>query len=203
MPNIINELKLDFKDVLLRPKRSTLRSRSDAISTSIERHAYYRTRSPRDDRVDPTRPTGTPPDMEPSVGNRTGITGNSPFVILTVRGALNCAWNSCGVETLTKRISSITLCDESLRHVLNSDHKRAGSRCSPYRLTQTNRLTPIYARVNRSRAFRGADRRGRRREIAAVSHCPTHPTETGRRPGAGARQAAARPGRSHCAQLMH
>lgn len=29
MPNIINEIKLDFKDVLLRPKRSTLKSRSD------------------------------------------------------------------------------------------------------------------------------------------------------------------------------
>ncbi|XP_075223258.1 GMP reductase 1-like [Lycorma delicatula] len=29
MPNIINEIKLDFKDVLLRPKRSTLRSRAD------------------------------------------------------------------------------------------------------------------------------------------------------------------------------
>ncbi|XP_047001838.1 GMP reductase 1-like isoform X1 [Schistocerca americana] len=29
MPNIINDVKLDFKDVLLRPKRSTLRSRSD------------------------------------------------------------------------------------------------------------------------------------------------------------------------------
>lgn len=29
MPNIINEVKLDFKDVLLRPKRSTLKSRAD------------------------------------------------------------------------------------------------------------------------------------------------------------------------------
>uniref|UniRef100_A0ABD2WX95 GMP reductase n=1 Tax=Trichogramma kaykai TaxID=54128 RepID=A0ABD2WX95_9HYME len=29
MPNIINDVKLDFKDVLLRPKRSTLKSRSD------------------------------------------------------------------------------------------------------------------------------------------------------------------------------
>lgn len=28
MPNIINEVKLDFKDVLLRPKRSTLKSRA-------------------------------------------------------------------------------------------------------------------------------------------------------------------------------
>ncbi|CAG2175606.1 unnamed protein product, partial [Oppiella nova] len=29
MPNIQEGVKLDFKDVLLRPKRSTLRSRSD------------------------------------------------------------------------------------------------------------------------------------------------------------------------------
>ncbi|XP_071448966.1 GMP reductase 2-like [Hetaerina americana] len=29
MPNILNDVKLDFKDVLLRPKRSTLRSRAD------------------------------------------------------------------------------------------------------------------------------------------------------------------------------
>lgn len=29
MPNIINEIKLDFKDVMLRPKRSTLMSRND------------------------------------------------------------------------------------------------------------------------------------------------------------------------------
>ncbi|RZF33325.1 hypothetical protein LSTR_LSTR007670 [Laodelphax striatellus] len=29
MPNIVNEIKLDFKDVLLRPKRSILKSRSD------------------------------------------------------------------------------------------------------------------------------------------------------------------------------
>ncbi|XP_012266344.1 GMP reductase 1-like [Athalia rosae] len=29
MPNIINDIKLDFKDVMLRPKRSTLKSRSD------------------------------------------------------------------------------------------------------------------------------------------------------------------------------
>uniref|UniRef100_A0A1B6DSF6 GMP reductase n=1 Tax=Clastoptera arizonana TaxID=38151 RepID=A0A1B6DSF6_9HEMI len=29
MPNIVNEIKLDFKDVLLRPKRSTLKSRAD------------------------------------------------------------------------------------------------------------------------------------------------------------------------------
>ncbi|XP_028138599.1 GMP reductase 2 isoform X1 [Diabrotica virgifera virgifera] len=29
MPNIVNEIKLDFKDVLLRPKRSTIKSRND------------------------------------------------------------------------------------------------------------------------------------------------------------------------------
>ncbi|XP_051168266.1 GMP reductase 2-like [Leptopilina boulardi] len=29
MPTVINDIKLDFKDVLLRPKRSTLKSRSD------------------------------------------------------------------------------------------------------------------------------------------------------------------------------
>ncbi|EFN72360.1 GMP reductase 1 [Camponotus floridanus] len=40
MPNIINDIKLDFKDVLLRPKRSTLRSRADhGLFTTI--HKYY------------------------------------------------------------------------------------------------------------------------------------------------------------------
>ncbi|ENN78280.1 GMP reductase 1 [Dendroctonus ponderosae] len=39
MPNIINEIKLDFKDVLLRPKRSTLRSRSDV---NLHRHITFR-----------------------------------------------------------------------------------------------------------------------------------------------------------------
>lgn len=34
MPHIINEVKLDFKDVLLRPKRSTLKSRND-VSTIL------------------------------------------------------------------------------------------------------------------------------------------------------------------------
>ena len=29
MPNVIHEVKLDFKDVLLRPKRSSIRSRAD------------------------------------------------------------------------------------------------------------------------------------------------------------------------------
>ncbi len=32
MPQVINEIKLDFKDVLLRPKRSSLRSRADVRS---------------------------------------------------------------------------------------------------------------------------------------------------------------------------
>ncbi|XP_066141000.1 GMP reductase 1-like [Euwallacea fornicatus] len=39
MPNIVNEIKLDFKDVLLRPKRSTLRSRSDV---NLHRHITFR-----------------------------------------------------------------------------------------------------------------------------------------------------------------
>ncbi|XP_066245954.1 GMP reductase 1-like [Euwallacea similis] len=39
MPNIVNEIKLDFKDVLLRPKRSTLRSRSDV---NLYRHITFR-----------------------------------------------------------------------------------------------------------------------------------------------------------------
>ena len=29
MPNIVDDVKLDFKDVLLRPKRSKIRSRAD------------------------------------------------------------------------------------------------------------------------------------------------------------------------------
>ena len=32
MPHVINEIKLDFKDVLLRPKRSALKSRADVRS---------------------------------------------------------------------------------------------------------------------------------------------------------------------------
>lgn len=32
MPRIDNDIKLDFKDVLLRPKRSTLKSRADVSS---------------------------------------------------------------------------------------------------------------------------------------------------------------------------
>ncbi|XP_060526189.1 GMP reductase 1-like [Cylas formicarius] len=39
MPNIVNEIKLDFKDVLLRPKRSTLRSRSDV---NLHRNITFR-----------------------------------------------------------------------------------------------------------------------------------------------------------------
>ena len=31
MPRIENDIKLDFKDVLLRPKRSTLKSRSEVF----------------------------------------------------------------------------------------------------------------------------------------------------------------------------
>ncbi|KAK9873876.1 hypothetical protein WA026_002231 [Henosepilachna vigintioctopunctata] len=39
MPNIINEIKLDFKDVLLRPKRSTLKSRNDV---NLRRNITFR-----------------------------------------------------------------------------------------------------------------------------------------------------------------
>uniref|UniRef100_A0A8C7DV07 GMP reductase n=1 Tax=Naja naja TaxID=35670 RepID=A0A8C7DV07_NAJNA len=35
MPHIDNDIKLDFKDVLLRPKRSTLKSRSETMNMSI------------------------------------------------------------------------------------------------------------------------------------------------------------------------
>lgn len=34
MPHIDNDVKLDFKDVLLRPKRSTLKSRSEVSQLS-------------------------------------------------------------------------------------------------------------------------------------------------------------------------
>ncbi|ETE64756.1 GMP reductase 2, partial [Ophiophagus hannah] len=34
MPHIDNDIKLDFKDVLLRPKRSTLKSRSENVAAS-------------------------------------------------------------------------------------------------------------------------------------------------------------------------
>ncbi|KAL1115114.1 hypothetical protein AAG570_007145 [Ranatra chinensis] len=39
MPNIVNEIKLDFKDVLLRPKRSTLKSRADV---DLQREITFR-----------------------------------------------------------------------------------------------------------------------------------------------------------------
>ena len=51
MPNIINDIKLDFKDVLLRPKRSTLKSRAEVstiyvckfyeVRCQIYIHFYY------------------------------------------------------------------------------------------------------------------------------------------------------------------
>lgn len=41
MPNIVNELKLDFKDVLLRPKRSTLKSRSDVSTYFAKFNAVF------------------------------------------------------------------------------------------------------------------------------------------------------------------
>ena len=34
MPRIDSDIKLDFKDVLVRPKRSTLRSRSEVINNT-------------------------------------------------------------------------------------------------------------------------------------------------------------------------
>lgn len=37
MPNIVNEIKLDFKDVMLRPKRSTLKSRADVSSLHYQK----------------------------------------------------------------------------------------------------------------------------------------------------------------------
>jgi len=39
MPHVDNEIKLDFKDVLIRPKRSTIRSRADV---DISRHYVFR-----------------------------------------------------------------------------------------------------------------------------------------------------------------
>lgn len=35
MPNIINEMKLDFKDVFLLPKRSAIKSRADVSNYII------------------------------------------------------------------------------------------------------------------------------------------------------------------------
>jgi hypothetical protein len=40
MPNINYEIKLDFKDVMLRPKRSTLKSRSD-VSIDFEFSRFF------------------------------------------------------------------------------------------------------------------------------------------------------------------
>ncbi|CAJ0965000.1 unnamed protein product [Ranitomeya imitator] len=39
MPRIDNDIKLDFKDVLLRPKRSTLKSRSEVSAFYI--HCFF------------------------------------------------------------------------------------------------------------------------------------------------------------------
>jgi GMP reductase len=43
MPRIENDIKLDFKDVLIRPKRSTLKSRSqvDLTRTFTFKHSQY------------------------------------------------------------------------------------------------------------------------------------------------------------------
>lgn len=45
MPRIDQEIKLDFKDVLIRPKRSTLRSRAEVCETRKEtralNHMFY------------------------------------------------------------------------------------------------------------------------------------------------------------------
>ena len=35
MPNIVDDVKLDFKDVLLRPKRSKIRSRADVSNFNL------------------------------------------------------------------------------------------------------------------------------------------------------------------------
>lgn len=35
MPRVDSDTKLDFKDVLVRPKRSTLKSRSDVSSVAV------------------------------------------------------------------------------------------------------------------------------------------------------------------------
>ena len=37
MPNIVDDVKLDFKDVLLRPKRSKIRSRADVSTPPTDR----------------------------------------------------------------------------------------------------------------------------------------------------------------------
>jgi len=43
MPRIDTDLKLDFKDVLFRPKRSTIRSRADVSMTFTDDHAAVTT----------------------------------------------------------------------------------------------------------------------------------------------------------------
>lgn len=41
MPRIDTDIKLDFKDVLIRPKRSTIKSRSDVSIKIIKRLFLY------------------------------------------------------------------------------------------------------------------------------------------------------------------
>jgi hypothetical protein len=41
MPRIDTDIKLDFKDVLIRPKRSTIKSRSDVTFFSITAVQFY------------------------------------------------------------------------------------------------------------------------------------------------------------------
>lgn len=41
MPRIENDIKLDFKDVLLRPKRSTLKSRSEVGHPAVDLHPVW------------------------------------------------------------------------------------------------------------------------------------------------------------------
>ena len=40
MPNISHDIKLDFKDVLLRPKRSQIRSRADVSNEGSDYRTY-------------------------------------------------------------------------------------------------------------------------------------------------------------------
>jgi len=41
MPRLDQDVKLDFKDVLFRPKRSTLKSRSEVYTSELERSPLY------------------------------------------------------------------------------------------------------------------------------------------------------------------
>ena len=41
MPNVNQDIKLDFKDVLLRPKRSKIRSRADVSIVKINLGIFY------------------------------------------------------------------------------------------------------------------------------------------------------------------